>query len=212
MSVLSPVPPAATVFVNPLASGPLVLAATVGEVEGSRGAAAALACAGAETDAATLLIDVGGRAPRPTLITSAAAQKLEERLRAHLPEARVAARGQVCHLAVPANGEGLDSAAAAIAASRGALAVLHLPPRMLQPALDAPGLRPSAVLLRADLAVDRALVALAARELFERGLTVGVLKRRLGWVAERRAHFGVLPAGSPGGLPERLVRRLCGGR
>ena len=33
----------------------------------------------------------------------------------------------------------------------------------------------------------------------------------LGWVAERRAFFGVLPPGSPGGLPGRLIRRLCGG-
>ncbi len=212
MSVASPARPEATVFLNPLASGPVVLVAAVGEAEGARGVAAALACAAADPDTATLLVDVGGRAPRPTLIASAAAQKLEERLRAHLAEARVAARGQVCHLAVPADGEGLESAAAAIASARGVLAVLHLPPRLLQGALTESGLRSSGVLLRADLAADRALVALTARDLLGRGLAVGVLKSRLGWVAERRALFGVLRAGSPGGLPDRLVRRLCGGR
>jgi len=212
MSVASPARPEKTVFLNPLASGPVVLVAAVGEAEGSRGAAAALACAAAGPDVTTLLVEVGGRAPRPTLIASAAAQKLEERLRAHLPEARVAARGQVCHLAVPADDEGLDSAAAAIASARGTLAVLHLPPHLLQGALAHPGLRSSGVLLRADLPGDRALVGLTARDLLERGLVVGVLKHRLGWVAERRALFGVLGAGSPGGLPDRLVRRLCGGR
>lgn len=212
MSVSSPARPEETVFVNPLASGPVVLVAAVGEAEGSRGAAAALACAAADPDTATVLVDVGGRAPRPTLIASAAAQKLEERLRAHLPEARVAARGQVCHLAVPADDEGLAAAAAAIASARGALAVLHLPPRLLQGALARSGLRSSGVLLRADLPGDRALVGLTARDLLGRGLAVGVLKRRLGWVAERRAFFGVLAAGSPGGLSDRLVRRLCGGR
>lgn len=211
MSVAGPARPEQTVFVNPLASGPVVLVAAVGEAEGSRGAAAALACAAADPDTATLLVDVGGRAPRPTLIASASAQRLEERLRAHLPDAGVAARGQVCHLAAPGDDEGLAAAAAAIASARGTPAVLHLPPPLLQAALAQPGLRTSAVLLRADLPGDRALVGLTVRDLLGRGLEVGVLKRRLGWVAERRALFGVLGAGSAGGLPDRLVRRLCGG-
>jgi hypothetical protein len=219
MSLLSPPlsvrlddqPPESTLsFVNPLAKGRVLVAAAVGEAEGSRGAAAALACARAEVDAATLLIDVGGRPPRPTLIASAAAQKLEERLVEHLPEQRVAARGQVCHLAVSAEEGGLEVAAAAATIAREELTVLHLPPPLLQAALDAAGLRPRGVLLRADLASDRSLVALVARDLLDRDLAVGVLKRRLSWVAERRALFGVLSAGAPGGLPERLVRRLCG--
>ncbi len=83
----------------PTAATPTVLVTAVGEAEGSRGAAAALACAGADIDLATLLVDVAGEAPRPTLLASAAAHRLEERLVAHLPAARVAARGQVCHLA-----------------------------------------------------------------------------------------------------------------
>jgi len=196
-------------FVNPLAKGRVLVAAAVGEAEGSRGAAAALACARADIDAATLLIDVGGRSPRPTLIASAAAQKLEERLVSQLPELRVAARGQVCQLAVSPE-EGLEVAAAAATIARDGLTVLHLPPPLMQPALDTAGLRPRGVLLRADLTSDRSLVALVARALLDRDLAVGVLKRRLNWVAERRALFGVLPAGAPGGLPERLVRRLCG--
>ncbi|HEX5990912.1 MAG TPA: hypothetical protein VFY75_11950 [Solirubrobacterales bacterium] len=212
MTVATPERSEPTVFVNPLSGGPVVLATAVGEAEGARGAAAALACAAAGGDEAALLVDVGGRAPRPTLIASAAAQKLEERLRARLPEARVAARGQVCHLAVGADGDGLQDAAAAVDVARGVTAVLHLPPQLLQQALGESRLRPTGVLLRADLPDDRALVALAARDLLGRGLAVGVVKHRLGWVAERRAHFGVLPVGSPGGLPERLVRRLGGGR
>jgi hypothetical protein len=195
--------------VNPLGDGPTVLATAVAEAEGSRGAAAALACAWADADVAGLLVDVGGRAPRPTLIVSAAAQELEERLAAHLPQAKVAGRGQVCHLAVPPDPEGLDAAAAAIAVARGAAAVVHVPSQLFQLALErGTKLRPSGVFLRADLQRDRALVALTARELLERDLALGVLKRRLGWVAERRALFGVLSAGSPGGLPQRLVHRL----
>lgn len=197
-----------TVLVNPLDRRATVLVTAVGEAEGSRGAAAALACAGAEPDLATLLVDVGGRSPRPTLIASAAARQLEERLGAHLPGARLAARGQVCHLAVGADQEGLEVAAAAASVVRESCAIVHLPPDLLQQALAHPGLRPSAVLLRAELRGDRALVALAVRDLLQRGLAAGVLKRRLTWVAERRALFGALSAGSPGGLPERIVRRL----
>jgi hypothetical protein len=195
-------------YVNPLLGKRVVVVAAVGDAEGARGAAAALSCAGADVDAPALLVDAGGRAPRPTLLASAAAQKLEQRLAAHLPQLRVAARGQVCHLAVAADAEGLEAAAAAVTVVRDATAVIHVQPDLLQEVLAQPSLRPAGVLLRADLAQDRALVALAVRDLLSRGLAVAVLKRRLGWVVERRALFGVLPADSPGGLPERLVRRL----
>jgi hypothetical protein len=197
------------VIADPGVDAATVLVTAVGEAEGSRGAAAALACAGADLDLATLLVDVGGRAPRPTLLASTAAQALEERLAAHLPQARVAARGRVCHLAVPPEPEGLQAASAAVTVTRGALAVIHLPPDLLQPALAwgrAPA--PSGVLLRADLAVDRALLALVARDLMARRLRVSVLKQRLGWVAERRALFGTLAADASGGLPGRLADRV----
>jgi hypothetical protein len=199
-----------TVFLNPLTAAPSVLVTAVGAAGGTRGAAAALACAGAGVDRAPLLVDVGGRAPRPTLIATAAARQLEERVRAHLPEARVAARGQVCRLAVPAEAEGLEAAAAAATVAREFGVVLHLPPGLLHEALGGRAWRPSGVLLRADLGSDRALTALAVRDLIARGVAAVVLKRRLAWVAERRALFGVLPAGAPGGISERLARRLVG--
>jgi hypothetical protein len=197
----------------PTVDPPTVLVAAVGEAEGSRGAAAALACAGADPDLATLLVDVGGRPPRPTLLASAAAQRLEERLAGHLPQARVAARGQVCHLAVPADPEGLRMAAAAVTVARGALSVVHSPQPLVQTLLaEAEGPRPSAVLLRAELAADRALVALLARDLIGRGLRVAVLKRRLSWVSERRALFGALAPDPVGGLGERSLRHLLSHR
>jgi hypothetical protein len=202
---------APTTLLNPLKCGPTVVVAAVGRAEGSRGAAAALACAAADVDSAPLLIDVGGRAPRPALLTSAAAQKLEERLSSHLSDTRVAARGQVCQLAVPAGPEGLADAAAAATVARGAAVVVHVPPQLLQEALEVESaLSPTGVLLRGDLGEDRPLVALAVRDLLFRDFAVGVLKQRLSWVAERRALFGALPAGAPGGLAERLAGRLLG--
>jgi hypothetical protein len=189
-------------------NGTVVVVTSVGDAEGSRGAAAALSCAGSGVEKAALLVDVGGRVPRPTLIASASAHRLEERLAARLPVLRPAARGEVCHISVSADEDGLAVAGVAVTVARGGLAVVHVAPELLQPLLDVPGApRPDAALLRADLAEARPLVALAVDDLRRRGLRVAVLKRRLGWVAERRAGFGALGSGS-GGLPEPLLRRL----
>jgi hypothetical protein len=188
--------------------GTVVAVTSVGAAEGSRGAAAALSCAGSGVERAALLVDVGGRAPRPTLIASASAHRLEERLAARLPTLRPAARGEVCHLSVTADEDGIAAAGVAATVARGALVVVHLAPAALQLLLDASeGPRPDAALLRADLAGARSLVALAVEDLRRRGLRVAVLKRRLGWVTERRAGFGALGSDS-GGLPEPLLRRL----
>jgi hypothetical protein len=190
--------------------GTVVLVSSVGGVEGSRGAAAALSCAGSSVGSAALLVEVGGRVPRPTLIASASAHRLEERLAARLPTLRPAARGEVCHLAVAADADGLATAGTAATVARGGLVVIHVEPPLMQPLLDAENApRPDSVLLRADLVADRPLVALAVGDLIGRKLRVAVLKRRLGWVAERRAGFGVLGSDS-GGLPEPLLRRLLG--
>ncbi|HEY5332460.1 MAG TPA: hypothetical protein VIJ21_02860, partial [Solirubrobacterales bacterium] len=177
--------PAAGVFKAPR-HGTVALVTAVGGAEGSRGAAAALSCAGSGIETAALLVDVGGRVPRPTLIASASAHRLEERLAARLPTLRPAARGEVCHLSVAADEDGLAAAGTAVTVARGSLAVVHVAPDLLQPLLDLAGApRPDAALLRADLEGDRPLVALAVEDLRGRGLKVAVLKRRLGWVAER---------------------------
>jgi hypothetical protein len=203
-----PQPAAAPARFEAPPGAPTVVVTAVGAAEGSRAAAAALACAGADGGRAPLFVDLGGRPPRPTLVASAAARALEERLATHLPGSRVAARGQVCHVATPADPEGFAVAASAATVARGALAVVHVAPAELQALLADPAApRPSAALLRSDLGDDRALLALVVRDLLERGLTVGVLKRRLRWVTERRALFGALgPDGE--GLSPSLVRRL----
>ena len=188
---------------------PAVLVTAVGAAEGSRAAAAALACAGADVDRATLFVDVGGRAPRPTLLASAAAQRLEERLVAHLPAARAAARGHVCHLAVDDDPDGLEIALAATAVARDELRVIHVLPSATQALLGSRlGEELSGVLLRADVSADRPLLALAAAGFLSRGLGVAVLKRQLPWIVERRALFGALPPDAASGLPKSILRKL----
>ncbi len=185
---------------------PIVLVARVGGARGSRGAAAALACAGSEADRAGLLVDLDcGRPPRPGLIATAAARELEERLAAHLPGAGVASRGRICHLALPAGEDGLERARAALAVGRDATVAVHLAPSQVQAALAGP-VPASGALLRADLRVDRALTALAVGDLIERGVRPAVMKRPLGWLAARRALAGALGPG----LGEALSQPACG--
>jgi hypothetical protein len=185
-----------------------ILVTAVGAASGSKAAAAALACAGSESDRPGLLIDVGGRAPRPTLVASAGARELEERLAVHLPRLRAASRGQTCHLAVADEPEAFESVREALPLVRDSIAVVHLPPARLQAALGENGIRATGAMLRADLDEDRALTALAVRGLVVRGLRTKVLKNALGWVPARRALFGVLPSAVPGGLSPRLVKPL----
>ncbi len=197
------------VFEAPSPGGATILATRVGDADGAAAAAAALACAGSDPDRAALLVDLSARrVPRPTLVASTAARELEERLAAHLPDAGVASRGQICHLSLPADEAGVEQAAGAVAIGRGSVCVLHLPPHLFQATLDAGGIRPTAALLRADLNRDRSLAALAVGELQARRLRAGVLKRPLGWLAARRAQAGALSGEVRGGLPTRLVGRL----
>jgi len=176
-------------------NGPVILVTTVGEASGSKAAAAALACAfGSETDCPGLLIDVGGRAPRPTLVSSAAARELEERLATHLPQLRAASRGQTCHLAIGEDSGALGLVRAALPLARESVAVVHLPPAFLQDALAESGVRAAGALLRADLDTDRALTALTIRDLLRHDLRVKVLKQPLAWIPARRALFGVPPS------------------
>jgi hypothetical protein len=185
--------------------GPVVLVTTVGAVSGAAAAAATLARAASEPESAALLIDLGGgRAPRSSLIATAGARKLEERLVAHMPDAAVASRGSVCQVRLPADAGGIDGIATALPLVRESAGIVHLPPQLLRSVLEESRIRPTAVLLRADLAKDRALTALAARDLMARDLRVAVLKRPLGWVAKRVAMLGALPAGG-----EALSPRLC---
>lgn len=187
--------------------GAVALVSRVADAEGTRAAAAALACAGSAPDRAGLLVELSdARAPRPALFATASARRLEERLAAHLPEAAVAARGQICHLSLGISPQSLDRVPAALALGRETACVVLAPPALVREALEG-RIEADTALLRADLGRDRPLTALAVRDLMARGLRVSVLKRALGWVPARRALFGVLPAESADGLPPALRQR-----
>lgn len=204
-------PPIHIPVIPPSGVSPVVLVARVGAATGSRAAAAALACAASESDHAALLVDFcDGRVPRSTLVATAGARDLEERLVAHLPDAAVASRGCICNLKPSPDREGVEQLAAVLPLVRESVGVVHLPPELLHAILEEARIEPTSALLRADLARDRALAALAVRNLTERGLRVAVLKRSPGWLAARAGLLGALPA-AVGGLPPRLCERLLRG-
>lgn len=186
----------------------VVLVSRVGGATGSKGAAAALACAGSEPDRAGLLIDLaGGRAPRPSLLATSGARELEERLVAHLPDAPVASRGAICQLSLAGDEGGVERIAAALPLARESVAVVNLPPALLQPVLAEPRIGATGALLVADLARDRPLTALAVRDLLDRDLRTAVLKRPLPWLTARAALLGGLPSAIRA-LPVRIVDRV----
>ena len=187
----------------------VVLVSRVGAAKGSRAAAAALACAASEPDRAALLIDLEeGRATRSTLVATAGARGLEERLAAHLPDAAIASRGRISHLKLPPEREAIETLAAALPLAREAAAVVHLPPVLLRAVLGDPRIRSTGVLLRADLVEDRALTALAVRDLMAEGLQVGVAKRPLGMLAACVAQLGALSLGRQAFLAKSCERLL----
>jgi hypothetical protein len=188
--------------------GPVVLVTAVGGASGARAAAAALACAASEPDRAALLIDLGeGRPPRSTLIATTGARALEERLSAHLPDVRIASRGQICQLCLLPEPAGIEQIAAATPLVRESAAVVHLPPSLVRPVLEEPRTQATAVLLRADLAGARALTALAVRDLMAQGLRVSVLKQPPSWLTARTALLGI-PQIAGSALPMRFRDRL----
>src|SRR5213078_1612270 len=135
---------------------------------------------------------------------------LEERLR-EVGFERVAARGRLCWLGLPATVEGVEELPRVLEAlPAGSLAIVHLPARLWSVVLEQRGLRPRGGLLRADLSVDRALAALAVAELRERRLAVRVASRPLGRVASRRAMAGLESGGAVARRMGRLARGLLG--
>ena len=188
---------------------PVVLATRVGAAKGSRAVAAALACAASESDRAALLVDLEeGRAARSTLVATAGARSLEERLAAHLPDAAISSRGRIGQLRLPSEREAIEVLAAALPLVRESTAVVHLPPALLRPVLGDPRICSTGVLLRADLSEDRALTALAVRDLMAEGLRVGVAKRQSGPLAACAAQLGALPLGRQAFLARSCERLL----
>jgi hypothetical protein len=187
------------------AARPVVVVTAHTGADGALGAAAALSCAGAGAARAPLLIDLGGTRPRPTLIATAVARGLEDRLAAALPVSEVAARGGVCHLAVGSDPGALAELESGLALARRSPAVIHAPPAHLAALLTSPVAEhiSGALVVEEDTGPGAGIPLLL--ELMERGLLVASLPGRLDWMSERRALFGALREGDLGALPQALV-------
>jgi hypothetical protein len=199
-----------------LSRRPAVVVST--SLHGASGPAVAAAVAvavstGAERAALLIELGAGARGRRPTVLASAAARELEDSIRARGGAfGRAAARGSLCHLGAPVGDEGLGLVAELLAGSPpAALVLVHVPPELWPDVVDDPRLRPSGGLMSAELPADRALVALAVRELHDRGIRARVAGRPLGRVASRRALAGVEPGGEASRRASRLARGLVRG-
>jgi hypothetical protein len=188
-----------------------VLVSSVAAERGAPALAAALATAIGQAGRPALLIELSeAQKRRPTLLASPDARELESLLRGQLG-GEPAARGHACHLILPADAASLDEAAEATElAPAGAACVVQVPAVLWQPALDHTGLRIDAGVLAAELPRDRALAALAVRDLHSRGLRARVAGRPLGPLAARRAMAGVAVGGAFEQRTRRWVSLLLG--
>ncbi|HEY7150437.1 MAG TPA: transglycosylase SLT domain-containing protein [Solirubrobacterales bacterium] len=184
-----------------------VLATDLGGASGGLAVAAAVGVALAAGDRRILLAEIGAARGRgPTTLASASARALERDLRG-LGFRRAAARGRLCWLGLPEAQDSLRELAGALETARPEVSIVYVRAGLWRAALDDPALPLRGGLLRADLAEDRSLAALAVIELRERRLRVRVASRPLGLVASRRALAGL----EVGGGSARRVSRLAGG-
>ena len=188
------------------ADGPLLVAATaLPGAEGGAAVASAVGVAisrfGAGEPLGVVVIDHERSSGRPTLVSTGAARELESRLR---PELAAVARGALC--AVSAQGDELPGAIAACRSAGAAAVVVHAPPATWRELVDAGEV--GAAVVRADVDRSRPLTALAARELIAADIATGVIPRRPGVVATRRALAGIEPGGDLGSRAARFAKRF----
>jgi hypothetical protein len=197
------------------AGPPVVLATGIGGAGGTAATVAAVAVAAAlegdrDRPAAVLVAELDARSPRgPTMLASVSARDLERTLAA--AGLRAGARGALAWLSLPGGEEGLDELERALEhAAAARLAIVVLPARLWNRALERLGWRVAAGLLRCDLPEDRALAALAAIELRHRNLRARIESRGFGPLAARRALAGLDPGGAASRRTRRIARGLLG--
>jgi hypothetical protein len=217
---------------SPGATPTVALATAIGGSGGSAALAAAVGVATAadEGSRGVLFVDLEppGRGRGPTVLASDRARELEDRVRALGGIYRAAAaRGRLCFLPLASEsgkpgttksgGDGgedpLEAVARVLDADVGAAAVIvHVPQSLWPRAVADRRLHARSGLIRAELPADRALAALAVRELRERGLRAKVVSQPLGIVASRRALAGIDPTGAGSARTARLARALVTGQ
>jgi Transglycosylase SLT domain/D-alanyl-D-alanine carboxypeptidase/Putative Flp pilus-assembly TadE/G-like len=197
---------------------PVVLATAIAGSGGATSLAAgvgvAIAC-GSDRRAALLIdLDPPSRGRRPTVLASDSARELEDELRdIGGAFAAAAARGHLCYLPLAAGDDALDRVVELLdRAPAASVVIVHVPPALWPRAVGDERLGARGGLMRAELPADRALAALAVRELHERGLRARVVSDPLGRVASRRALAGIEPGGAASRRAGRLARGLLAGK
>jgi Transglycosylase SLT domain/D-alanyl-D-alanine carboxypeptidase/Putative Flp pilus-assembly TadE/G-like len=178
---------------------------------GSLALAAAVAVeAAAATGARTLLVEVaeGSRRRGATLLSTLAARELEDSLR--IAGWSGSARGHLCHLALGADDEPIETLGATMVEGGAEVAVAHLPAALWVPALDSDEIGALGGLIVVELPRERSLAALAVDQLRARGLGVKVASATPSPFAARRALAGARPGGRPSSVAKRIAAALLG--
>ncbi len=172
----------------------------------------AVSLAAESDDAGALMIelDEGGHRRGPTMLASAPARALEERLRGEGVEA--AARGRLAWVVLGADVPWEESLAEILGIAPEAAAVVHAPVSRWRSLLWTPALRLPIALLRADVPAQRSLAALTAIELRAAGVPLRIATRAPGRIAARRALAGIDPGGDAARRAGRIAAFASQGR
>ena len=201
----------------------LILSTAARGAGGGLASAASLAVAASlrAAEGGTILVDVSadGRGRAPTLLASESARALEQRLGPQLAGCdwpgsppRVAARGRLCWVSLPAVARA-DECLAAVGriigeAGKSVPTVVFLPAAAWHEGTAGTELAPDGALLRIDLPAERSLAALAVTDLRGLGMPVRIAGQAPGRVATRRALSGLDPGGAAGARSRRWLTGL----
>lgn len=191
-------------------SGSIIAVVGSPAVDSTSGLAAALAVSIARSaDRSCLLIDLvdGSAPPRPpTLLASAGARGIEERLRAGGWAA--VARGHICVVSITDDEwqeAGVGGLLDLVSTTRSVFSLGSDSPRSR---LDQLSERLTGCVAMLDLPEERPLAALMVAEMRDHGLRIKVTSRRPGMVAGRRALAGVPPGGAVEAFCEKAARHF----
>ena len=183
----------------------VVLATALPGAGGGLATAASVAVACATSGGGVVFAEVGAEARRgPTMLASAGARELEDRLRAAGVEAT--ARGRLCWTTLDETGDALRFALDAAGPFNAA--IVYLPPGAWRDTIEANPPLADAALVHASLPGQRSLAALLVADLRGAGVRLGISSVAPGRVGARRALAGIEAGGEAGDRALRIARRL----
>lgn len=192
----------------------LMLVAPVSVDHSAFPAAATVAARAGAAGRPVLLAELRGGARRPGLFSTALSRGVADLVRARFSDLTPVTRGQLCHLSLPVEDDVTTSVVAELPRilPEQALCLVVSGPAELRELVETESVEPDSALLVAEFPRDRAVTALACRDLSRRGIRCRIWRLPLGGMRAQLASLGLPPGGVPAATAARLLVGLERGR